>query len=110
LVCAQLGGAINRVPAAATAYPHRDIGFVLNIHTRWREPADDAACIAWARSVFTACKPFATGGVYVNFMPEEEKDRVASAYLGNAGRLAAIKAKYDPHNLFRMNQNIRPAP
>jgi FAD/FMN-containing dehydrogenase len=110
LVCAQLGGAINRVPAAATAYPHRDIGFVLNIHTRWREPAADAACIAWARSVFTACKPFATGGVYVNFMPEEEKDRVTSAYLGNAGRLAAIKAKYDPHNLFRINQNIRPTP
>ena len=57
-----------------------------------------------------ACKPFATGGVYVNFMPEEEKDRVANAYLGNARRLAAIKAKYDPHNLFRMNQNIRPTP
>ncbi len=110
LVCAHLGGAINRVPAAATAYPHRDIGFVLNIHTRWREPSDDGACIAWARSAFTACKPFATGGVYVNFMPEEEKDRVASAYLGNAERLAAIKAKYDPCNLFRMNQNIRPTP
>jgi hypothetical protein len=110
LACAQLGGAINRVPAAATAYPHRDIGFVLNIHTRWREPADDAACIAWARSLFESCKPFATGGVYVNFMPEEERDRVASAYLGNSSRLAAIKAKYDPHNLFRMNQNIRPTP
>jgi FAD/FMN-containing dehydrogenase len=110
LACAQLGGAINRVSAKATAYPHRDIGFVLNIHTRWREPADDAECIAWARSLFESCKPYATGGVYVNFMPEEEKDRVASAYLGNSERLAAIKAKYDPHNLFRMNQNIRPTP
>ena len=49
--------------------------------------------------MFTACKPFATGGVYVNFMPEEEKDRVVSAYLGNSERLAAIKAKYDPHDL-----------
>ncbi|HZT87610.1 MAG TPA: FAD-binding oxidoreductase [Stellaceae bacterium] len=110
LACAQLGGAINRVPAQATAYPHRDIGFVLNIHTRWREPKDDPACIAWARSLFDALKPFATGGVYVNFMPEEEQERVASAYLGNAGRLAAVKAKYDPRNLFRMNQNIRPTP
>src|SRR6266478_4737539 len=73
--------------------------------TRWRDSADDATCIAWARSVFEACKPFATGGVYVNFMPEEEKDRVANAYLGNAERLAAIKARYDPHNLFRINQN-----
>jgi Berberine and berberine like len=77
----------------------RDIGFVLNIHTRWREPADDAECIAWARSLFESCKPYATGGVYVNFMPEEEKDRVVSAYLGNSERLAAIKAKYDPHDL-----------
>jgi hypothetical protein len=110
LACAQLGGAINRVSAGATAYPHRDIGFVLNIHTRWREPADDAECIAWARSLFESCKPYATGGVYVNFLPEEEKDRVVSAYLGNSERLAAVKAKYDPHNLFRMNQNIRPTP
>ena len=110
LVCAQLGGAINQISPEATAYPHRDIGFVLNIHTRWHDPADDATCIAWARSVFKACKPFATGGVYVNFMPEEEKDRVANAYLGNAERLAAIKARYDPHNLFRINQNIRPTP
>jgi FAD/FMN-containing dehydrogenase len=110
LVCAQLGGAINRVPETATAYPHRDIGFVLNIHTRWREPTDDGACIAWARAAFKACEPFATGGVYVNFMPEEERDRVASAYLGNAERLSAIKAKYDPNNLFRINQNIRPTP
>ena len=110
LACAQLGGVINHVSAEATAYPHRDIGFVLNIHTRWRDPTDDAECIGWARSLFAACKPFATGGVYVNFMPEEEKDRVPSAYLGNGRRLAAIKAKYDPHNLFRMNQNIRPTP
>ena len=110
LAFAQLGGAINRVPAAATAYPHRDIGFVLNIHTRWRDPVDDRECIGWARSLFEACKPFATGGVYVNFMPEEERDRVPSAYLGNARRLAQIKAEYDPLNLFRMNQNIRPTP
>ncbi|HEY1300603.1 MAG TPA: FAD-binding oxidoreductase [Stellaceae bacterium] len=110
LACAQLGGAINRVAADATAYPHRDIGFVVNIHTRWRDPADDAQCIAWARSLFAALKPLATGGVYVNFMPEEEKDRIASAYLGNAQRLAAIKAEYDPENLFRVNQNIRPTP
>jgi hypothetical protein len=110
LACAQLGGAINRVSPQATAYPHRDIGFVLNIHTRWREPADDAACIAWARSLFEACTPFATGGVYVNFMAEEEKDRIGKAYLDNAARLAAVKAEYDPHNLFRINQNIRPTP
>lgn len=110
LACAQLGGAINRISTEATAYPHRDIGFVLNIHTRWRQPTDDTECVAWTRSLFAALNPFATGGVYVNFMPEEERDRIASAYLGNSKRLAAIKAKYDPHNLFRINQNIRPTP
>ena len=60
-------------------------------------------------SVFDACAPFATGGTYVNFIPEDDNDGVERAYLGNARRLAAIKAKYDPHNLFRVNQNIRPA-
>jgi FAD/FMN-containing dehydrogenase len=108
LAFVQLGGAINRVPADATAYPHRDVGFHINLHTRWRDPAEDATCVAWARSLFDACTPFASGGTYVNFIPEDDKDGVKRAYLGNAARLAAVKAKYDPHNLFRINQNIRP--
>jgi FAD/FMN-containing dehydrogenase len=110
LAFAQLGGAINRVPAEATAYPHRNIAFVINLHTRWRDPAEDGKCISWARSLFDACTPFASGGTYVNFIPEDDKDGVKRAYLGNAKRLAAIKAKYDPTNLFRVNQNIRPTP
>ncbi len=110
LAFAQLGGAINRVPADSTAYPHRDVSFLINLHTRWRDPAEDATCIAWARSLFDACTPFASGGTYVNFIPEDDKDGVKRAYLGNAKRLAAIKAKYDPYNLFRVNQNIRPTP
>jgi FAD/FMN-containing dehydrogenase len=109
LAFAQLGGAINRIAADATAYPHRDVAFVINLHTRWRDPKDDAACISWARSLFDACTPFASGGTYVNFIPEDDKEGVKRAYLGNAKRLAAIKAKYDPENLFRVNQNIRPS-
>jgi FAD/FMN-containing dehydrogenase len=106
---AQLGGAINRVPASATAYPHRDLQYVVNIHTRWANAADDQKCIAWARGLFDALTPHATGGVYVNFMPEDEAQRVrAGAYGANYERLAQLKAKYDPDNLFRMNQNIRP--
>ncbi len=106
---AQLGGAINRVAAGATAYPHRDLQYVVNIHTRWANAADDAACIAWARGLFDALTPHATGGVYVNFMPEEEAQRVRhGAYGVNYDRLARLKAKYDPQNLFRMNQNILP--
>jgi Berberine and berberine like len=104
----QLGGATGRVPADATAYPHRDANFVMNVHTRWRERGDEQAAIKWARELFAATAPHATGGVYVNFMPEDETDRVGGAYGGNFSRLAALKAKYDPGNLFRLNQNVRP--
>ncbi|MGH6980031.1 MAG: FAD-binding oxidoreductase [Stellaceae bacterium] len=110
LAFAQLGGEINRVPADATAYPHRTPQFLVNIHTRWRAAADDGKCVAWARALFDAAAPFATGGTYVNFIPEDDTDGVRRAYLGNSKRLAAIKAKYDPGNLFRVNQNIRPTP
>jgi FAD/FMN-containing dehydrogenase len=104
-----LGAAVNRVAASDTAYPHRDVEFIVNLHTRWREPGDDAKCIAWARGLFDALAPHATGGVYVNFMPEDESQRVAAgAYGPNFARLAELKAKYDPANLFRLNQNISP--
>jgi FAD/FMN-containing dehydrogenase len=105
-----LGGAANRVPADATAYPHRNVQFVLNAHTRWRDPTQDRPCIGWARELFDRLAPFATGGVYVNFMPEDERQRVSQgAYGSNYGRLSALKARYDPENLFRYNQNIAPA-
>jgi len=105
-----LGGAVNRVPPGATAYPHRDVQFVLNVHTRWGDPSQDQKCIAWARELFDQMAPHATGGVYVNFMPEDEAQRVRSgAYGPNYERLAKLKTRYDPGNLFRLNQNIRPA-
>ena len=105
----QLGGQTNRVGVGDTAYPHRDAEFVVNVHTRWRDAADDRKCIDWARALFDALAPHATGGVYVNFMPEDETQRVAAgAYGPNYARLAALKAKYDPANLFSQNQNIRP--
>ena len=105
-----LAGAVNQVPAKATAYPHRDVVFVMNVHTRWNDPAQDKACIAWARELFDKTASFATGGVYVNFMPEDEASRVrAGAYGPNFDRLAKLKAKYDPENLFCLNQNIAPA-
>ena len=104
-----LGAAVNRVAAANTAYPHRDVEFIINLHTRWREASDDQKCIGWARGLFDALAPHATGGVYVNFMPEDETQRVAAgAYGPNYARLAALKAKYDPTNLFSLNQNIAP--
>jgi FAD/FMN-containing dehydrogenase len=104
----QVGGASSRIDADATAYPHRDTNFVMNVHTRWRERGDEQTAIKWAREFFAATAPHATGGVYVNFMPEDETERVPGAYGSNYTRLAALKAKYDPDNLFRLNQNVQP--
>ena len=106
---AQLGGAVSRVALDATAYTHRNAQFVVNVHGRWEDPAKDEQCIAWARELFRAAEPFATGGVYVNFLTQEEGDRVRAAYGPNYGRLVELKNRYDPTNLFRTNQNIRPA-
>jgi FAD/FMN-containing dehydrogenase len=105
-----IGGKANALPAAATAYPHRNALFAMNVHARWEEPADDAKCIAWAREFFQAAAPHASGSVYINFLTQDEGGRIADAYGPNFARLAQIKAKYDPDNLFRANQNIRPAP
>ncbi|MEE8576236.1 MAG: FAD-binding oxidoreductase [candidate division Zixibacteria bacterium] len=105
---AALGGAVNRVPSDATAYSHRDANFVLNVHGRWENAADDRKCIGWARDFFKASEPYATGGVYINFMTADETERVGAAFGSSYDRLAEVKAKYDPDNLFRMNQNIPP--
>lgn len=109
LFIAHLGGKMSRVAVDATAYPVRSSHFIMNIHTRWREASQDSACIKWARDLFDAAAPHATGSVYVNFMPDDEEGRVTNAYGANHARLAKIKAKYDPGNLFRLNQNITPA-
>jgi FAD/FMN-containing dehydrogenase len=101
-------GAPNRVSPAATAYAHRDAKFVMNVHARWDEKRDDEKCIEWARGVFAGTAPFASAGAYVNFMTGEEGDRVAAAYGTNYARLKEIKKRYDPENVFHINQNIKP--
>ena len=103
-----LGGAAGRQPADATAYCHRDADFILNVHGRWNNQSDDDRGVEWARGVFRDMAPYATGGVYVNFLTGEETDRTKAAYGDSYERLMAIKKKYDPNNLFSMNQNIRP--
>lgn len=110
MAIALLGGAVQRVPADATAYGRRDPLFTSNIHGRWIEPAKDADVIAWTRSLNTAMGAYSTGSVYVNFMTEEETDRVRAAYGPNYDRLVALKNKYDPTNLLHFNQNIHPTP
>ena len=104
----QLGGAINRVALDATAYSQRDAEYVVNVHGRWETAAEDDGGIRWSRDFYNDAEQYATGGVYVNFMTAEETDRVRAAYGGNWDRLVAIKRRYDPDNLFHMNQNIPP--
>jgi FAD/FMN-containing dehydrogenase len=103
-----IAGAPNRVAPNAMAYGHRDARFVLNVHGRWDEAADDEKGIGWAREFFQASAPYASAGAYVNFMTAEEGDRVAAAYGSNYGRLVEIKRRYDPENIFHLNQNIKP--
>jgi FAD/FMN-containing dehydrogenase len=102
-------GAAGRVDREATAWNYR--------HAKWGQvmvgvspdPADTDALIAWTRAYWAALHSHSSGGAYVNMMMEEGQERVRAAYGANYDRLVAIKTKYDPQNLFRMNQNIRPA-
>ena len=104
-----IGGATTRPAPDSAAYAHRDAQFVMNVHGRWDDPADDERCMRWARDFYKASAPFASSGVYVNFLTADEADRVRSAYGPNYDRLAQVKRTYDPANLFRTNQNIQPA-
>lgn len=103
-----LGGQSCRVAPEAMAYSSRDANYVMNVHGRWESADDDECCIAWAREFFAKSKPFASGGAYINFLTEDESERIAFAYGATYSRLLEIKKKYDPTNLFRMNQNIKP--
>lgn len=105
---AHIAGKANTVPADATAYSHRNARFVLNVHGRWEDPAEDEKCIKWARDFFEESAPFASGGVYVNFITEDETQRIKQAYGSNYERLVEVKRKYDPDNLFSVNFNIDP--
>lgn len=105
----QLGGAVSRVPDDATAFGQRGAPYLLNIVARWTDPGTDAAQIGWARDLYAAAEPFSTGGTYVNFMSAGD-DRIVAAYGPDKyERLARLKEAWDPTNLFRLNQNIRPS-
>ena len=104
----QVGGAQGRVPDDATAYQGRSAEYVMNVHGRWSDASQDEDCIEWCRDLWNAVAQYATGEAYVNFMTEEEGDRLESAYGSSYERLVELKNRYDPGNLFRMNQNIRP--
>jgi FAD/FMN-containing dehydrogenase len=102
-------GAVSRVPVEATAYGLRTTGFNFLAAAQWLENSDDAPNIAWARQAFQAMEPFLGRGGYVNYMGgDETEDRVVEAFGPNYKRLREVKRRYDPENLFHMNQNILP--
>jgi FAD/FMN-containing dehydrogenase len=104
-----VNGKVNRVGEADTAFAYRDAVWSEVIVGVDPDPANGKKITDWARSYYDALHPFGAGGAYVNFMMEEGEDRIRATYRGNYDRLAAVKAKYDPANFFRVNQNIRPA-
>ena len=104
----QMGGAVSRIRSGDTAFAEREAPFLIGIESNWDDPADNERNIAWTRRVFQELQPFSTGGLYLNF--EEHRDGAPQEALqGNYGRLLEIKRRYDPTNLFRVNQNIRAA-
>ena len=108
----QFSGAVNRVAIDDTAFNHRSARYNLLIVGIWSDPAAKAANMKWVRDLWGAMQPYSSGGVYVNYLGQEADEggeRVKSAYGAEKhARLVALKQKYDPNNLFRLNQNIRP--
>jgi FAD/FMN-containing dehydrogenase len=108
MVIFRIGQGVNAVPVDASAFSHRDANYLFHPISVWESPADDARLIAANRAFAETMRPFSTGGAYLNFTPEA--DRVRDAYGDEKyERLVALKDKYDPGNLFRLNQNIKPS-
>ncbi|MGP0031263.1 MAG: FAD-binding oxidoreductase [Acidimicrobiales bacterium] len=104
-----INGAVQRVSADETAFAYRDVGFSPVIAGMWEDPANNEQNIAWVRAYHEALRPYSVQGGYVNFMDGDDQGRIEDNYSGNYGRLATIKAKYDPDNVFHVNHNIEPA-
>jgi FAD/FMN-containing dehydrogenase len=104
-----INGACHRVAPDESAFAYRDTTFAQVVVAAWQDPAVDEDRIRWVRDYDAATAPFAEQGGYVNFMASDDDDKVQDNYRGHYQQLAAIKARYDPGNLFHLNQNIRPA-
>jgi FAD/FMN-containing dehydrogenase len=110
IVIEHFHGAVTRVGVSDTAFPHRAEGYNLVFTTQWANPADTDRCIEWTRRSFAAMSRFSGPGRYVNYLPDDEPAdaAMAQAYGPNYPRLRELKARFDPTNLFHMNQNIKP--
>ncbi len=101
-------GVATRYSPEKTAFAHRDKMYNLNVQTQWREARDTEKNMQWIRKFWHDIEPHVSNRVYVNFLSQEGEDRVKAAYGNNYTRLASLKRKYDPNNLFRLNQNVKP--
>jgi hypothetical protein len=105
---AYLGGAAAQVAAEETAFGDRSAPFIMNLLANWPEASADAGNIGWVRGLFHKLRPAMKPGVYINFMSGDEQDRVPEAYHQRWDRMVAIKSRFDPNNVFRLNQNVPP--
>ena len=103
-----INGACHRVAPDATAFAYRDANFATVIAGMWPDPAANKANIMWVRDYYAATAPLSEEGGYINFMSEDDQSRIKANYKGNYDRLVEVKRKYDPDNLFHLNQNIKP--
>lgn len=103
-----INGASHDVAPDATAFAYRDANFATVIAGMWPDPADNEANIGWVRSYYDATAPESEEGGYINFMSGDDQERIRANYRGSYDRLVDVKRKYDPDNLFHLNQNIRP--
>ena len=103
-----INGACHRVASDETAFAYRDANFATVIAGMWPDPAQNEDNTAWVRDYYDATAPHSEEGGYVNFMAEDDQDRIRANYRGNYERLVEVKRKYDPDNLFHLNQNIKP--
>jgi FAD/FMN-containing dehydrogenase len=103
-----INGAVHRTAPDATAFAYRDATFATVIAGAWPDPADNEANIKWVRDYSDATAPQSEEGGYIGFMAGDDQGRIKANYKGNYERLVQIKRKYDPDNLFHLNQNIKP--
>ena len=105
-----VGGAVSAVDPDATAFYGRQAAFLVNAEANWIEPSDDDANFHWVRAFIDDVTPFSDGSRYLNFagFQEEGDQMMRNAFAGHYQRLAELKQKYDPDNLFRLNQNVKP--
>jgi Berberine and berberine like len=102
-------GAVCRVDPTATAFPHREPGFNLVLAGQWADPADTEVNMQWVPDTLAALEPYTAPRTYMNYAADDDADRIVASYGPNLDRLRDVKRRYDPDNVFRLNQNIPPA-